>query len=64
VPATTSEPYLANVVRKVRVGKKIRRVSVAVVRSRTVANPYYTRLVVDASRWDSAMPVQYHGATC
>jgi hypothetical protein len=64
VPTTISEQYLASVVRKVKVGKKVKRVTVKVLRYRTVANPYYTRLVVDAHRWDAAMPVQYHGVTC
>jgi hypothetical protein len=46
-------------------GRTVRWVYTTVVAvDTTVPNPYYTRLVVDAHRWDAAMPVQYHGVTC
>lgn len=64
VPLTVSEQYLVSVVRKIKVGKKIRRVTTTIVHTRTIANPYYTRLLADAIRWDGAMPANYHGATC
>jgi hypothetical protein len=65
VPRTVSEPYQAKVVKTVvrRVnGERVAvRVTITVVRYRTVPNPWLARLTMDALRWHRSKPAEYQG---